>query len=286
MEKQERKSRLILLLAFFLTLTAIGLLAGAMSSDEWVYAEIQQLNRSPSPSPESSRAGADEPGYASHGLFKGKFVPPGNILRVQHSVDLTCNASTRICRYDAFDPRDGHLYYVESNSYASINLAEFCEKTSQATGILEHPGEPSFWLWISTVIFLSLAILFALFAAIATLVNVIYVPISDIAGIQGVYVWNAIASLSTLTTLCIWAGMYYSHLRYNILPVIVIGWGGTTCGLAYHGNAVWIILAALLIFILNIAVIRCRRGVSSVRHPGRAIYVKGHAKDGHDTTYY
>lgn len=61
------------------------------------------------------------------------------------------------------------------------------------SGNLEHPAEWSFWLWLSTVVFLSLAIFFALIVAITTMINVIYVPISDIAGVQGVYVWNFVA---------------------------------------------------------------------------------------------
>ena len=63
MEKQERKSRIVLFLAFLLTLVCLGLLAAAMGSEHWVAADIRPY----------SALGEDvHVSTVHHGLFAGE----------------------------------------------------------------------------------------------------------------------------------------------------------------------------------------------------------------------
>lgn len=276
MEKQERKSRLVLFIAFLITLTSIALLAGALGSDDWV-----NSNLIPDTVDSSLPPVRTDDGYAKHGLFKGKGTTSNPISSNTYNIRVNCSFAARVCHYEAVSIQDGSTLSASNIYEESMSITDKCRQTSGDKGTLYRPGEINFWIWLATLVFVCLAILCGLIAAIFTMVNVIYVPISDIAGVRGIYVWNAVACLFTLIALCVWAGLHYSHLRYNMLPTFFFAQKNTNCGLAEHGAAVWLCLAALILFFCNIVLVRFRRG----HLPSRKSRMRAHSK-GEELTLY
>ncbi|GAU92873.1 hypothetical protein RvY_04897 [Ramazzottius varieornatus] len=277
MERQERRSRIILFFAFLITLVCLGLIGGAFGSDFWVTSGVVQ---------NSLDNRASDTGYAHHGLFKGEASWKSLLVKMDNNIAINCTAATRICRYDAIN-KDGRPTIVIPTNEEDWNLQDFCSSAMpSATGIFAKPAEINFWAWIAIVVFLSLALLFALVAAVFTMINVLYVPISDIAGIRGIYVWNVAAGVCTLVALLIWVGLYYTRFVYNVLPP----WNRfryslTTCGLASHGPAVWMLVAAIVLFLLNILLIRLRRR-SRITIRRSSVHVRNYNGKGHSETLY
>ena len=66
MERQERRTRIILFVAFLITLVCLGLIGGAFGSDYWVTSDVLENVKSFQNTTSSSES------TAHHGLFKGE----------------------------------------------------------------------------------------------------------------------------------------------------------------------------------------------------------------------
>ncbi|OQV16685.1 hypothetical protein BV898_09196 [Hypsibius exemplaris] len=261
MEKDERRARLILLLAFVLTLAAIGLLGAAAGSEFWVEADMIKRNV-----PDGN--GEATVSWAHHGLFSGELRRDAVFFPFRTRVKVKCDASRQICRYEGVNPIGGDALTTRpnQNNTCSVPLNVFCDASSTLSDpsttfsgcdvdTLGDPGDLNFGIWVSTLAFLAMAAVFGLLAAVFTMINVLYVPISNVVGIAGLYIWNSIAGVCTLLVIGLWAGLFHSHLQYNIIPSNVLS-ELTTCFKARYGMAFWFCLVAMLLFFINMVLIR------------------------------
>jgi clarin len=71
-------------------------------------------------------------------------------------------------------------------------------------------------LWLSTVIFLTLAIAFAAVATLFSLVNICYNPAMDLAGVSGIYIWNSLVIALCFLTMIFWSSLHLIFISSNI----------------------------------------------------------------------
>jgi len=76
----------------------------------------------------------------------------------------------------------------------------------------QYPEFMNFGVWVCTILFLILGIVFGAVSAVFTAVNSATTPIEEITGVTGLYLWNGLACLFSLAAVLFWVGQYCSHL--------------------------------------------------------------------------
>ncbi|GAB6025219.1 hypothetical protein CHUAL_010640 [Chamberlinius hualienensis] len=80
-------------------------------------------------------------------------------------------------------------------------------------------GFISFTLWVTTTFCFSLGILFGIITAVFSIINSFITPIEEVTGIVGLYLWNNLACLFTLTGTLLYVWLYYGYLK-NVLKTL------------------------------------------------------------------
>lgn len=112
-----------------------------------------------------------------------------------------------------------------------------------------------FRLWLATIIFLSLAILFGVVGAGFALLNALTTPIECITGVRGLYVWNTIAAVFNLICIIMWVLLYYTKFKDNVMSSQELQYGWTSKDHSSFGYSFWIVVGAMLLYILNLVII-------------------------------
>ncbi|KAG4076047.1 hypothetical protein HA402_011521 [Bradysia odoriphaga] len=96
-------------------------------------------------------------------------------------------------------------------------------------------------LWLTTIIFLSVAAIFSLFSAVMALVNIVFNPIEPVLSVFGLYIWNGVASGCALLTIILWGALFGSSLTQNIAVTDTLASEFTysSDGLAQLGFCYW-----------------------------------------------
>ncbi|GAB6025228.1 hypothetical protein CHUAL_010649 [Chamberlinius hualienensis] len=105
--------------------------------------------------------------------------------------------------------------YLDSHFAAVIDRGPFQVKFMND----RYEGFINFGLWISTMLFVCLGIVFALVTVIFSMVNTFTTPIEQITGIFGLYVWNNLACLFTVTGMMTFVGLYIGNLKHVFISL-------------------------------------------------------------------
>ncbi|XP_022257811.1 clarin-3-like [Limulus polyphemus] len=115
----------------------------------------------------------------------------------------------------------------------------------------KYPSFFNFGLWTMTITFLVMALLFGLLGAIFGVLNTVTTPVELITGMLGLYVWNILGAIASLMTIIMWAVLFHTALKNNIMTQEEIEEKWTSKDKAYLSNSFWYVLIALIFYLLN-----------------------------------
>ncbi|XP_014675119.1 PREDICTED: clarin-3-like [Priapulus caudatus] len=110
-------------------------------------------------------------------------------------------------------------------------------------------------LWITTVIFACIAVLWGLVAAIFALINATSNPIETITGPMGLYLWNGIACLVSLLSVIMFIALFYKDINKSALTIADRQNLWTSKDLTHVGVSFWMIVAATIGFAVNVCLV-------------------------------
>uniref|UniRef100_A0A182UX00 Uncharacterized protein n=1 Tax=Anopheles merus TaxID=30066 RepID=A0A182UX00_ANOME len=86
----------------------------------------------------------------------------------------------------------------------------------QASANIDRSSFINTGLWVSTVVFIGIAISFAAISASFSIINVLFNPIEPVFSVFGLYIWNGVALGSTALCMIMWGALFASTLTDNI----------------------------------------------------------------------
>jgi clarin len=135
--------------------------------------------------------------------------------------------------------------------------------TNVIQGKATSPYESEFLsagLWLSTIVFLSMTVAFAVISGLFSVFNIFCNPAQFLFSAFGLYVWNGIAAGLCFLTMIFWGSLYLIFISNNI------GISDTLTSTAHYssndlaglGFSYWILLVTLFLHLANIGLIYYR----------------------------
>uniref|UniRef100_A0AAG5CNY6 Uncharacterized protein n=1 Tax=Anopheles atroparvus TaxID=41427 RepID=A0AAG5CNY6_ANOAO len=130
-------------------------------------------------------------------------------------------------------------------------------------------------LWVSTVVFLGIAIAFASASAAFSIMNVLFNPVEPIFSVFGLYIWNGVVIGSSALGMIMWGALFASTLSDNIAvtDTLTIQIPYSSAGLASLGACYWVLFLPILLHGSNIGLLVWRRYIINKEPPQTTIDV-------------
>lgn len=281
-----KKTQWILLFTtFVISICSSIFLIVAFSVDKWIQAKAESRGA--------------EYGYSQihYGLFSGYLTRFLFTTPTYHKLTLTCLYDENACIYScqtAKDLRENEITRIlagdqlyncpniprnleqrTTRNYTPRNFSRSAQTLQRqndfnAADEVIDPG-----LWLTTIIFLSVAVLFSLFSAVMALVNIAFNPIEPVLSVFGLYIWNGIASGCTLMTVILWGALFGSSLSQNIAvpDTLRSELRYDSSGLAQLGFCFWLLLIPMIFHAANIGILYWRKRIIEAEPPPPTITV-------------
>ncbi|XP_065318785.1 clarin-3-like [Gordionus sp. m RMFG-2023] len=108
-------------------------------------------------------------------------------------------------------------------------------------------------LWLSSIVLLIIAMIWAIISVFFALINSIIYPIDKMAGTMGLYLWNALSLAFTFLSTLLFTILYFGDIRQNVLVLEEKRSGFEADGnRTQFGWSYWLMFGAMLCFIINI----------------------------------
>ncbi|XP_052867317.1 uncharacterized protein LOC128273405 isoform X2 [Anopheles cruzii] len=227
----------------------------------------------------------------NYGLFTGSLTQ--NFLPNQRYYDLTISCLYReyVCAYSCQATEEERSEEVLLLLKGLPRLADCPLRTSRQLSV-DNPSQPtnqqrqnsgpynrsSFintGFWISTVVFVGIAIGFAGTAASFSIINVLFNPVEPIFSVFGLYIWNGAAIGASALSLILWGSLFASTLTENIAvtDTLTIQLPYNSEGLASLGFSYWFLLLPIGLHATNVVLLIIRRYVINREPPPTTIDV-------------
>jgi len=278
-----KKTQWILLFTtFVVSICSLIFIIVAFSVDNWIKAEA-----------ESSQSFIDN-SQIHYGLFSGyltRFV----LSQSYHQLTMTCLYEENACFYSCqatpalredelrrilagasllscpIASRSGEIKISSNFTQTNYSVPTFLRQYSG--NVYDDVIDPG--LWLTTIIFLSVTAAFSIFSALMALLNIVYNPIQPIFSVFGLYIWNGIASGTTLITLILWGVLYGTSLSRNIAITDTLNseFAYTSSGLASLGFCYWLLLVPMVFHAGNMGLLYWRKIIIEAEPPPPTINV-------------
>lgn len=129
--------------------------------------------------------------------------------------------------------------------------------------IKDNPHMLSWNLWVGTLVSTSLALFFTGIAAFLAVVNTVTTPGATIFAVPGIYLTNILSFLLCLTAACLWAVQFHTKLRNSVIGKDEESW--TSEGASQLGYSFWFVVAASVLHIINVVLVRWSRVRTKIR---------------------
>lgn len=154
----------------------------------------------------------------------------------------------------------------ESTQKTTKSLSRFNEQVNATSSLsakssAEYESEfLSAGLWLSTVIFMTLAISLAALSTFFAFLNICYNPAQDLVGVFGLYVWNGLAAVLCCLTMVFWISLHVLFISGNIAITDTLRRTAhySSSNLASVGFSFWILLASIACHLISVALIYYR----------------------------
>lgn len=191
-----------------------------------------------------------------------------------HSLfSVTCNYGSNKCFYscqqtdEARNDEFRHLINNETLANCpttSEKMRLFNEQVNAKTNVNQAKAETthaaeflSAGLWLTTLVFLSLTITFAVISGLFSIFNTFWNPASFLFSTFGLYIWNGIAAALCLLTMIFWGSLYLIFISKNIAITDTLRTTATYSSndLAGLGFSYWILLVTIFLHLGNILLV-------------------------------
>ncbi|EFX74054.1 hypothetical protein DAPPUDRAFT_307517 [Daphnia pulex] len=149
---------------------------------------------------------------------------------------------------------DGHVFFGLFKGKRELNVG-YGWRTYPVSVIENFIGESdflNFGLWVTTVTCVSGAIVFAVIGALMAIVNTTLTPVETIAGRTGLFLWNSLSIVFSVTAMVAWIVQFHLRLRSNVLVQEDRDNHWTSEGRAYLGYSFWFVIGSALSHVANI----------------------------------
>ncbi|XP_045030494.1 clarin-2-like [Daphnia magna] len=150
---------------------------------------------------------------------------------------------------------DGHVFFGLFKGKRELNVG-YGWRTYPVSVTENLNGEfLNFGLWITTVTCVCVAIIFAIIGALMAIVNTTLTPVETIAGRIGLFIWNGLSVVFSLTAMIAWITQFYLRLSSNVLVQEDRDNHWTSEGRAYLGYSFWFVIGSALSHVANIVLL-------------------------------
>lgn len=189
----------------------------------------------------------------NYGLFRGTFNSRLVETPVINDVYMTCLISDNVCALSCKTNKDARQKEVET-IYGGYSVAKSCNSNGSSDGF--RIEKDLVWLnggvYISTILFLAIAMAMSTVSAFFGLYNTTKNPVEPLVGIFGLYIWNGCSACSSLLVLLIWGISYGIDITESLaFTQIMISTTEYISVNSSLGFSYWLVLAAMLCNILN-----------------------------------
>lgn len=103
-------------------------------------------------------------------------------------------------------------------------------------------------LYITTLFFLVLALVFSFLSGIFSALNVVINPVYMLFSVPGLYIWNAVAAFSSILTLIVWAAQNGSLAdNFAVQDTLRLEYPYDSTGLSSMGYSFYLIIGSVVI---------------------------------------
>ncbi|XP_072378302.1 uncharacterized protein [Diabrotica undecimpunctata] len=237
----------------------------SVATEQWVYSDQAQL----------IVKNASDSYYSKikYGLFQGTLRTGVTSVTVQ--ISMTCLAKDNICAMLCAKNSEGRVQILQdlydNNGDHPQNDNE-CPSVSSSTklhndfSVLRSTQASSskdrkfinFGVWISTIFFLSVSILFGLLAAGLSLYNTVSNPIQIYLSIYGLFVYNGIALGTVIIAVAVWGIFFQISIFHDIGIYYTLTGAMNSDKTAVLGYSYWINIIPIVLYIISITLLAVR----------------------------
>ncbi|XP_014673540.1 PREDICTED: clarin-3-like isoform X2 [Priapulus caudatus] len=212
-----KKQRACIFTTIILSLVAVAVLATAIGTENWITSKPERIEiTSPNTTSTNGNATGDPPVEKEKGAMRlGLFRAVGTLTR------------------SPLQPK-----HVQLNS---VN--------PQEVGLFSRG------LFVSLMIFASLALILGMVSAIFGLINVVTKPIETINGPLGLFIWNGLGFTFSLTTTLMYVWLFEKYLSVNYLPEKIINYEYYTADETWLDWSFYLTIVPVVCFLINILLV-------------------------------
>ncbi|KAF2896540.1 hypothetical protein ILUMI_09637 [Ignelater luminosus] len=237
---------------------AVLLSITSIATEEWITAKGEFTG------------GNDPPSLINYGLFTGTFWQKYGLQAV-FQISLTCvieeNACAYICEVNAESRRQQLEKLIRGEdvpfNYNCPRVERINDRVYSLGFKTRNTNEKREFLnaglYVSTVVFLCISIIFGLISTILSFFNVVANPIEVYLSVPGLYISNAVAGVACIFTLCLWGILYGTMIVDNVGIYYTIRNQMSTKGWAQFGYSYWLLLPSCLLYPTSIITLYIRQ---------------------------
>ncbi|XP_065075491.1 uncharacterized protein LOC135699216 [Ochlerotatus camptorhynchus] len=252
----------ILFAAFVLSCLSLATLIVAFCTPYWVVSQASERT-------------AYKNSEIQYGLFAGSLTRNVLATPVPYDLIVICVYEHNVCVYSCQKEeamREAEVVALLagnkpaecpiSNAKSLITMADYEMKPSNSDRAATPKDEfINAGLWLSTVIFLGIAMIFAGASASFAIINVLFNPVEPFFSVFGLYIWNGIVIGSTVLTMILWGALYGSQLSANIAITDTLTPEApySSANLASLGASYWVLFISVLLHSVNVGLLLWRQ---------------------------
>ncbi|XP_028155681.1 clarin-3 [Diabrotica virgifera virgifera] len=237
----------------------------SLATEQWVYSDQAQL---------AVNASTDR--YFSkikYGLFQGTLRTGVTYNTVQ--ISMTCIAKNNICAMlcaknsterfnileDLYDNKGIHIQNDNECPMVASSTKlhnEFAVLRSTQASANKDRKFINFGVWISTIFFLSVSILFGLLAAGLSLYNTVSNPIQIYLSIYGIFIYNGIALGTVIIAVTVWGIFFQISIFHDIAIYYTLAGNMESDKTAVLGYSYWLNIVPIVLYIVSITLLAVR----------------------------
>ncbi|CAG9856721.1 unnamed protein product [Phyllotreta striolata] len=122
--------------------------------------------------------------------------------------------------------------------------------------LLKHEPEfLSFELWLGTLIFVCMGLLFSSLSGLFAVINTVTAASRRLTKFTGLYLWNFLSVLCDVIAICFWTAQFFMNIQYSVLSREDRDNEWTSENMAELGYSFWFVVGAAGTSFVNIIVI-------------------------------